>query len=97
MTENIWVSFKKKVTKIFSLVILLITELIIFNLRTKIIIESINVVVNVLIDVAGPPSEGKAVDLTEEVEKQFQNSVATPSVATETKFESETESSNFNY
>ena len=46
--------------------------------------ESINVVVDDLTDVAGPSSEGDVVDLTDEVEKQFQNSAVTPSVATET-------------
>ena len=55
--------------------------------------ESINVVVDDLIDVAGPSSEGDAVDLIDEVKKQFQNSTVTLSVATETEFESEIESS----
>ena len=65
----------------------------IFNLRTKTIMESINVVVDDLTDVAGPPSEGNAIDFTDELEKQFQNFAITPSVATKTESESETESS----
>ena len=52
--------------------------------------ESVNVVIDDLTDVAGPSSEGVAVDLTDEVEKQFQNVVVTPAVAIETESESET-------
>ena len=44
--------------------------------------ESINVVVDDLTDIAGPSSKGEAVDLTDEVEKQFQNSAVTPFVTT---------------
>ena len=57
----------------------------IFNLRTKIIMESINVVVDDLTDVTEPFSERDAVDLTDEIEKQFQNSAITPFIATETE------------
>ena len=39
----------------------------IFNLRTKTIMESVNVVIDDLTDVAGPSSEEEAVDLTDEV------------------------------
>ena len=63
----------------------------IFHLRTKTIMESINVVVDDLTDVVGPSSEGDVVDLTDEVKKRFQNSTVTPFVATEIKSESETE------
>ena len=45
----------------------------IFNLRTKTIMESVNVVIDDLTDVAGPSSEKDAIDLTDEVEKQLQN------------------------
>ena len=38
-------------------------------------------------------SEKEAIDLTDEVEKQFQNAAVTLAVATETESESETESS----
>ena len=55
--------------------------------------ESINVVVDDLTDVTEPSSEGDAVDLIEEVEKQFQNAAVTLAVATETESESETEPS----
>ena len=55
--------------------------------------ESVNVVIDDLTDVAGPSSEGKAIDLTDEVEKQFQNVVVTPAVAIETESDSEIESS----
>ena len=51
--------------------------------------ESINVVVDDLTDVTEPSSEGDAVNLTDEVEKQ--NSAVTPSIAIETESESETE------
>ena len=46
--------------------------------------ESINIVVDYLTDVARPSSEKEIVDLTDEVEKQFQNFVVSPFVATET-------------
>ena len=65
----------------------------IFNLHTKTIMESINVVIDDLTDVAGPSSEKDAIDLTDEVEKQLQNGAVTPAVATETNSGSDTESS----
>ena len=65
----------------------------IFNLRTKTIMESVNVVIDDLTNVAGPSSEEEAVDLTDEVKKQFQNVAITLAVATETESDSETESS----
>ena len=55
--------------------------------------ESVNVVIDDLTDVAGPSSEKDAIDLTDEVEKQLQNAVVTPAVATETDSGSDTKSS----
>ena len=44
-------------------------------------------------DVTRISSEDDAVDLIDEVEKQFQNSAIIPSITTETEFESEAKSS----
>ena len=41
----------------------------IFNLRTKTIMESVNVVIDNLTDITGPSSEKDAINLTDEVEK----------------------------
>ena len=55
--------------------------------------ESVNVVIDDLIDIARPSSEKEAIDLTDEIEKQLQNAAVTPAVATETDSNSDTKSS----
>ena len=61
----------------------------IFNLCTKTILESINVVIDDLNDVTRISNEDDAIDLTDEIEKQLQNTIVAPYVAIETESKSE--------